>query len=410
MNRRHFLASLSALAATHLALAGEKPSREGQNNDLNAFASETNQFGYDLFQRLRTSAGNLFFSPYSISSCLAMAAVGARGNTAQQMAKVLRLSPDQQRYSNLHAGLMKSVLDNSKGYKISIANAMWGQEAHPFQKDYTNLVQSLYRAEARSMDFKNKAEECRGTINRWVETQTNDLIKDLLPGGSIKADTKLVLTNAIYFKGDWSDPFEKRWTKPHDFHVSESSVVKSDMMYKVDNLRYAETSDVQAVELPYKGNRLSMMLILPLKKHCLSAIEGNISSETIQKLDKNWQRPKVMLTLPKIKTNYAAMLKSTLAGMGMSDAFSFGKADFSGVDGTNELFISDVVHKAFCEVNEVGTEAAGATGVVKRTGSAAPRNEPEPKVFKADHPYLYLIRDMQTGSVLFLGRVSDPRS
>jgi serpin B len=414
MNRRRFLMStLPLLAGAHLAWAAgsETPNdKPVDNKDLTTFASDTNQFGYDLFHKLRQHPGNLFYSPYSISSCLAMASSGAVGNTAQQMTKVMHLPPDQKQYSSLHAGLMKSLLDNPTGYKIQIANAMWGQASHPFKKDYVSLVQSQYRAEARSMDFATKAEACRQIINKWVEDQTNDLIKNLLPDGSVMPDTKLVLTNAVYFKGAWVEPFQKRWTKPEDFHTSASSAIKTDLMHRTDRMRYAENSDWQAVELPYKGNRLSMLVMLPVKKHGLGAIENSVTSATVDQLSKGLQPLKVILSLPKIKTSYEAMLKPTLVGMGMTDAFQFGAADFSGCDGTRELYISDVVHKAFCEVNEEGTEAAAATGTMMKAGAAAPRKEPDPKVFRADHPYLYLIRDNQTGAVLFLGRVTDPRS
>ena len=382
-------------------LSAFSPSSEIKPLELSKFAGEINQFGYDLFQKLRLKDGNLFCSPYSINSCLAMAAVGARGNTAQQMTKVLHLPPNVSEFSSLHAGIMNT---------IRIANALWGQQDYYFSKEFVQQVQSLFRAEARSMDFKNKAEDSRLVINRWVEEQTKDLIKHLLPAGSVRSDTRLILTNAIYFKGDWEHPFQERWTKPQDFHLTSSSRVQSAMMNQTVTVPYSETSDWQAVELPYMHGRLAMVVLLPLKKHRLPSVEGNISTATLQQIDKGWQNLKVILTLPKIKTSYEAMLAGTLAGMGMTDAFSFGQADFSGCDGSRELYISDVVHKAFCEVNESGTEAAAATGTMMCLGSPVLNKEPPPKVFQADHPYLYLIRDRQTGTVLFLGRVSDPRS
>lgn len=413
MNRRRFVIStLSLLAGTQMAWSrSDKPmDKQIDSKDLTTFASDTNQFGYDLFQVLRQQPGNLFYSPYSISSCLAMASSGAAGNTAQQMAKVMHLPDDQQRYSSLHSGLMKSLLNNPTGYNIRIANAMWGQESHPFKREYVSRVQSLYRAEARSMDFAHKPEECRQIINRWVEMQTNDLIKNLLPERSVQPDTRLVLTNAVYFKGTWREPFEKRSTRNEDFQLAAGSASKTDMMHRTAKMRYSETSELQAVELPYKGDRLSMLVVLPIKKHGLSSIESTITSSTIDQISKGLQTEKVILSLPKIKTSYQAELKRPLGTLGMTDAFQFGKADFSGCDGSRELYISDVIHKAFCEVNEEGTEAAAATGTIKRLASPVQQKQPEPKVFCADHPYLYLIRDNQTGAVLFLGRVTDPRS
>ncbi|HQR09255.1 MAG TPA: serpin family protein [Gemmatales bacterium] len=388
------------------------PVHEGQPDPaaLKVFAQETNQFGFDLFQQLRTEPGNLFFSPYSISSALAMTATGARGETIQQMTKVLHIPDDVKRFSGLHHGLMTSLLDKPVGYDIRIANALWGQNRYPFKADFISLAQRDFRAEARNLDFAKDANASRLTINAWVEEQTNNRIKDLLPSGSITPLTRLVLTNAIYFKGTWLIPFDKKFTKPLDFSLTASEKVKTDMMYRVDDMRYTENDDLQALELPYKGNRLSMVVLLPKKRDGLSEVEAGLTSEKISQWIAALNSRKVILTFPKIKTTYSASLSKTLPLMGMVDAFNQGKADFSGMDGTRDLSISDVVHKAFCEINEEGTEAAAATGVIMPMRSVAPRKEPPPVEFQADHPYLYLIRDTQTGLLLFLGRVTDPRS
>lgn len=259
------------------------------------------------------------------------------------------------------------------------------------------------------MDFVGDTENSRSTINRWVEAQTNNRIKDLLPPGTVTPLTRLVLTNAIYFKGTWQTPFNKSSTKPVEFNLSATDKIKSDMMYRSAHMLYAETDQLQAVELPYQGDRLTMIVLLPLKKEGLADVEASLSAESLTALIAKRKSAKVNLTLPKIKTTYTASLSKTLSALGMVDAFNEGKADFSGIDGTRELSISAVIHKAFCEINEEGTEAAAATGVVMVTKSAAPVKEPPPIEFKADHPYLYLIRDTQTGSILFLGRVADPR-
>lgn len=376
---------------------------------LKDFARDTNQFGFDLFQQLRRQEGNLFLSPYSISSALAMTATGARGETADQMTKVLHLPGDPARYSGLHQGLMGSLLNQPKGYDIRIANALWAQNKHPFSADFISLVQRSFRAEGRTMDFAGDTENCRQTINRWVEQQTNDRIKDLLPPGSVRPLTRLVLTNAIYFKGTWQTPFDKKRTKPLDFTLSGDQTVKADMMYRSASMRYMENDTLQAVELPYQGDRLSMVVLLPRKKDGLNDVEAMLSAEKLGAWIAGMKPVKVNLTLPKIKTTYSVALSKTLPLMGMVNAFDDTKADFSGMDGTRELSISAVVHKAFCEINEEGTEAAAATGVVMVT-RAAPAKEPPPVEFKADHPYLYMIRDTQTGSLLFLGRVADPRN
>lgn len=376
---------------------------------LKTFAEQTNQFGWDLFQQLRRQPGNLFFSPYSVSSALAMTSVGARGQTAAQMTKVMHLPGEASTYSGLHQGLMSSLLNAPKGYEIRIANALWGQNKYSFKDEYVQLVQRNYRAEGRTLDFAGSAENSRSTINRWVEQQTNDRIKDLLPSGTITPLTRLVLTNAIYFKGTWSTPFDKKLTKPLDFSLTADQTVKADMMWRSGSFRYTEDEQMQLLELPYQGDRLTMIVVLPRKKDGLSEVEATLNQDKIAKQLNGMKSTKVVLTLPKIKTTYATSLVDTLSSMGMTDVFDQGKADLSGMDGTRELFISTVVHKAFCEINEEGTEAAAATGAVV-TLKSMPAKEPPPIEFKADHPYLYMIRDTQTGSLLFLGRVADPRN
>lgn len=405
--------SMLSLSLWGVLLAMSSPSvYEGKPDPaaLKAFAQESNQFGFDLFQQLRTEQGNLFISPYSISSALAMTATGARGETAQQMTKVLHIPDDVKRFSTLHQDLMTSLLNKPVGYDIRIANALWGQNRYPFKADFISLAQSAFHAETRNLDFAKDANGSRLAINAWVEEQTNNRIKDLLPSGSITPATRLVLTNAIFFKGTWLTPFDKKFTKPVDFSLTAGEKVKADMMYRSDDMSYIENDEFQTLELPYQGNRLSMVVLLPKKRGGLSELEAGLTSEKLSKWLAALNSTKVNLTFPRIKTTYSASLSKTLPLMGMVDAFNQGNADFSGMDGTRDLSISDVVHKAFCEINEEGTEAAAATGVIMPMKSVAPRKEPPPIEFKADHPYLYLIRDRQTGALLFLGRVTDPRS
>jgi serpin B len=409
LSRRTMLQALLALGASSalrfpISASYVRPSQ----NELQGFAADTNQFGFDLFGLLRKTPGNVFFSPYSINSCLAMSASGARGTTAEQMTKVLHLPPSTSQYTTLHHGLMGSLLNQPKGYDIRIANALWGQNAHAFSANYVQTAQQKFRAEARTMDFVQQTEACRNTINQWVETQTNQRIKDLLPPGSVRTTTRLILTNAIYFKGSWSKPFDKKLTKREDFHLSANENHKSEMMHLRTRMGYSENETTQLVELPYAGDRLSMVMLLPRTRYTLSNLEANCSAEGLAKLINSRRTEDVILTMPKFKSTFTASLASPLQTLGMRDAFSLGTADFSGVDGTRELFISEVFHKAFCEVNEEGTEAAAATGAVKTLASARPLVPPPPKVFQADHPFLYFIRDVQTGSILFMGRVSDP--
>ena len=252
----------AVLAMNTTPLLEDKPDPQS----LKAFAQETNQFGFDLFQQLRRQEGNLFFSPYSIQSALAMTTSGARGDTARQMTRVLHLSDDVGRFSGMEQGLMASLLNQPKGYDIRIANALWGQNKHPFTPEFISLVQRYFRAEGRTMDFTKEPDQCRKTINAWVETQTNDRIKDLLPSGSITPLTRLVLTNAIYFKGTWLTPFNKNLTKSLDFSLTAEQKIKTDMMFRAGQMAYSENDDLQVVELPYQGSRLSMIAVLPKKK------------------------------------------------------------------------------------------------------------------------------------------------
>lgn len=391
-----------------LKTTAESPEITSTPDELKKFAEQNNDFGLDLYHRLRTQPGNVFFSPYSIASALAMVSTGARNETEAQMIKCLHLSTDQQRNTTLHRDLMTSLLHQPKGYDIRVANALWGQNAHPFKGDFVTGLQRSFRAEGRTLDFAGEAEQSRATINQWVERQTNQKIKDLLPAGSITGLTRLVLTNAIYFKGTWQTPFNKSATRPADFFITGDDKVKTEMMARTASMRYSENDLFQALELPYAGDRLSMVILLPRKRNNLADAETQLNSSMVSQLVQKMTSPKVILNLPRIKTTYEKSLSSTLKSMGMTDAFDAGKADLSGIDGTRELSISEVYHKAFCEINEEGTEAAAATGVVVAR-AAAPINQPPPVEFKADHPYLYMIRDRQTGSILFMGRVADPR-
>ncbi|MBL8822786.1 MAG: serpin family protein [Planctomycetia bacterium] len=406
-----FLLLIGAITLSALSLlktTAEPPPIQSTLHELRKFAEQNNDFGIELYHRLRTQPGNVFFSPYSISTALAMVSTGARNQTEAQMLKCLHLGTDQKLNTTLHRDLMTSMLHQPKGYEIRIANALWGQNAHPFKADFVTGLQHSFRAEGRTLDFAGEAEQSRTIINQWVEAQTNQRIKNLLPSGSITGLTRLVLTNAIYFKGTWQTPFSKSATRPGDFFITSDDKVKAEMMARTASMRYAENDLFQALELPYAGDRLSMVILLPRKRNNLGEAESQLSSGMVSQLVQKMTSPKVILSLPRIKTTYEKPLKTTLVSMGMTDAFEAGIADFSGIDSTRELYISEVYHKAFCEINEEGTEAAAATAVAMVEYST-PSKQPPPVEFKADHPYLYLIRDRQTGSILFMGRVVDPR-
>ena len=374
--------------------------------DVKTLAADSNAFATDLYGRLAAGDGNLFFSPYSINSALAMTYGGARGETATQMAHVLHFSlpPDQ-----LHpaAGeLIKSLenggaVDGKPAYELVVANALWGQKGYPYQPAFLSLLSKNYGAGLEQVDFA-QAEQVRKQINAWVEKQTRDKIKDLIPAGSLNAQTRLVLTNAIYFKGAWADPFKKQLTKEEPFHLGGEQTVTAEMMHQQHQFPYMENDDMQAVELPYAGRKLSMVVLLPRKVDGLAALEKQLTPETIDRWFKELRGQDVQLTLPKFTMTRQFELSKELEALGMTDAFS-SKADFSGISTAEGLMISQVIHKAFVDVNEEGTEAAAATAVTIRAQAVFRR--PPPVVFRADHPFVFMIRDRDTNAILFLGRL-----
>ncbi len=368
------------------------------------------EFAFDIYARLEEAGeGNLFFSPYSISTALAMTYGGARGDTAAQMAEALRFNPEQ---AELHAafaalaGRLKDVQRESE-VELRIANSLWPQEDYGFLDEYLGLIDSYYDARITPVDYRRAAEAARNAINTWVEEETAGKIENLIGPDTLTPLTRLVLANAIYFKGDWESPFEEEKTRDEDFHVSGDRTVKTPMMRQRGRFQYAKTENLQILEMPYDGGDVSMLIILPREKEGLSGVEMKLSENP--RLLEEWigrlRKREVQVFFPRFTIEWGARsLVPQLRGMGMEYAFADGQADFSGMDGTRELFITDVVHKAFVEVNEEGTEAAAATGVVVGVRSI----QPPPPEFRADRPFLFLIRENTTGSLLFLGRLTQP--
>lgn len=366
-------------------------------------------FALDLYSRLREREGNLFFSPWSISAAFGMTYAGARGETEAEMAKVLHATLPQKDLHPAWAALIAS-LDTSgkdKGYKLNVANALWGQRDEPFLPDFLSLTQSNYGAGLRLVDYKSDTEGARKKINVWVEEQTNQKIKDLIKPGVLDPMTRLVLVNAIYFKGDWAKQFPKGETKDAPFHLADGKDVQAALMHLKEKFSYMETPTLQVLQMPYKGGDLAMLVLLPVKADGLPEVEKSLTLDTlagwIGRLDSG---TKVDVFLPKFRMTGEFSLKETLESMGMRLAFSDAKADFSGMNGRkDDLYIQAAVHKAFVDVNEEGTEAAAATAVTLGERGGPPR---PPPVFRADHPFLFLIRDLRSGSLLFIGRVANP--
>ncbi|MBI2831485.1 MAG: serpin family protein [Chloroflexi bacterium] len=378
--------------------------------DMSGLVDGNNTFAFNLYQQLKGTDGNLFYSPHSISEALAMTYGGARGTTEQQMAAALQFKLSQNQlhpaFNNLDLELGKrgqgAKGKDDKGFRLNVVNAIWGQRDFPFKSDYLDLLAQNYGAGLRILDFMKSPEPSRVTINQWVSDQTEGKIKDLLPQGSITDLTRLVLTNAIYFNAAWLHPFDARATSNGTFHPLTGGDVTVPMMKQSKTYGYAKGNNYQAVELPYDGSELSMVIFLPAAEQ-FKAFEAALNSQQVRDIIAGLKSAQVVLTMPRFKVESQFSMKKTLSDMGMPVAFTE-QADFSGMDGRKDLLISDVVHKAFVSVDEAGTEAAAATGVIVGVTSAPS----EQAVVTLDHPFIFLIRDIKTGAILFTGRVMNP--
>lgn len=364
-----------------------------------------NQFSFKLYLNIsKKERGNIFFSPFSISSAFAMVYEGADGRTAAEIGSVFHFQETSPKRWKDWELILNEINEKSKKYELFIANALWIQEGFKILPEYKGVIERYYKGNVSILDFAGKTENARLEINRWVEGKTNGKIKDLFYPGSLNQLTKLILTNVIYFKGKWLKQFDKNETRDEDFRVSKEKIVKVPMMRITgQNARfnYAEMGKLQIIEMDYKGNELSMIVLLPEKD--IEKIEESLTEENLRNWLKELKEENVDLFFPKFKLNKKYILNENINDMGAPSAFSPGEADFSKMDGTRELFIQIAVHQAFLEVNEEGTTAGGATGI--GIGITA---VPIKKVFRADHPFIFLIKEKKSGSILFIGKVYDP--
>jgi len=378
--------------------------------DLALLTEGNSAFAFELYQALKGKEGNLFYSPHSISVALAMTYAGARGETAEQMADTLQFLLEQERlhpaFNWLDAELASrgegAEGKDGEGFRLNIVNAIWGQKDYEFLPDFLDVLAENYGAGLRILDFITETEKSRLTINDWVSDQTEGRIEDLIPQGVITWLTRLVLTNAIYFNAAWEYPFDEDMTADGLFYLLDGGQVIVPMMKQTESFGYTEGEGYQAVELLYDGCELSMVVLLP-EADKFDAFEEGLQAQKLNDIISGLQPTPVTLTMPRFEFDSEFSLKDTLAGMGMPIAFSNG-ADFSGMTGNPELFISEVVHKAFVAVDEAGTEAAAATAVIMEYSAV-----PEPPVeVTIDRPFIFLIRDIETGAILFVGRVLNP--
>jgi len=360
-----------------------------------------NQFGLDIYSKVSNEPGNVFISPWSLASALSMTYEGARGQTADEMKSVMHLPDAETRHSSF-AKLFNEINKKDKNYQLFTANALWAQKDYSFLPEYMNLVEKYYAGKATNVDFAGNTEQVRKTINTWVEDYTNNKIKELFEPGVLNDMTRLVLTNAIYFKGTWLKQFDKSDTFDADFKISPEKTVQVDMMsMHEEDFNYYQDDKLQILEMPYDGEELSMMILLP-KDDDLKGLESTVTADKLAEWNNNLIETTLDVYIPKFTFETKYSLSETLKAMGMPTAFSM-DADFSGMDGSKMLYISSVIHQAFVEVNEEGTEAAAATGVVMTLKAAMPSN-----IFRADHPFIFLIQERNSGNILFLGRVIDP--
>lgn len=379
-------------------------------NDYRALVEGNNAFALDLYQTLRSQGGNLILSPFSISLALAMTYAGARGATESQMAETLHFDLPQ---GHLHPAFNaldqelatrgEAKADEEELLQLNIANAVWAEQSYPFLQEYLDLIASNYGAGILLADFINQFETVRKEINGWVFDQTQEKIKDLLPEGVLNSNTRMVLVNAIYFKADWLSQFDANDTYDSPFHLLDGTEVTVEMMHQGMNVPYYRGDGFQAVELPYAGDTASMVILVPDEGN-FEAFESSLNSGLLDESINGMQPTSLMLALPKFTFESAFDLADALKFMGMLDAFDPENADFSGMTTRKDLFVSDVVHKAFVAVDEEGTEAAAATAVIIEATGALLHDV----TLTIDRPFLFIIRDKPSRQLLFIGRVLNP--
>lgn len=399
---------------TNTGTINESISQEGIQKVINA----NNQFAFDLYNNIALSNNdsNILYSPYSIFSALAMTYEWARNQTAEEMKSVLHF-PEIDILRPNFAEIYNEINSTKRDFELKTGNALWGQYDYPFLDSYVNTVEKYYGGKITNLDFKEKTEESRKTINTYIEDQTNGRIKDLIPAWFIHPTTKLILTNAIYFKATWKWSFDRKNTQEEDFKVSTIKKVKVPMMKikpEEEKFNYANLEKLEILELPYKWEKLSMFIILPKQgeyynpeKQEYETLDYNLEDLELSLEDFNDYKSQMKeqnldsISIPKFEFNTKYFMKEILSTLWMQWAFL--DADFSGMDGQKNLFISEVIHQAFIKVDEKGTEAAATTAVIMKELAMIPTNN-----FKANHPFIFIIQENETNNILFMGKVNNP--
>ena len=399
---------LGALLMTAaLAPAGAAADRPAWSADLQATADGANRFAFDLYAQVRSGTGSRFVSPYSVHAAFALLTGGAKGRTRDELVRGLHLPADVDRVGDLG----RYYAAGGTGYELSVANALWGQAGYPWDAGFQARAAERFGAKLQPVDFRGDPEGARAAANAWAADRTRNRIPELLPASAVTPRSRLILANAVYFKGDWAQPFKAGATKPDLFTRADGSKGSVPLMTRTGRYRHARADGCQVLELPYAGGELAMDVVLPGAATGLPAAEKLLTAAGFgQWLGKLRDEPLVQVYLPKFKVEVGVTLPPVLKARGVREVFSPDGADLGGLTsgpGDDRLSVSDAFHKAFVEVGEQGTEAAAATGIVAATRSVAPV-APTPVLFRADRPFLFVIRDVKHGTVLFVGRYAGP--
>lgn len=368
-------------------------------------ASDANNFALEAYKQFAKSDNkNMFFSPISINMAIGITYAGAKGETEKQIASVFNFPENTTKFHKSMGTLQENILEKtSEGVEISLTNQLWADQNYKFRCQYLRKAKKCYKAPVKRLDFYSNLDESRISINNWVEKQTHERIKDLLPEGSISKQTKMVITNTIYFKGQWDKQFITEHTQDENFTTISGEQVKTPTMNANTSLRMYQGNSLKLVELPYAGKQFSMLVLLPNEGTPLASIEKELSIKELNHYISSMTESDVRISLPKFKFDASYKLKQTLSEMGMPLAFS-NAADFTAMSRKKDLKIDEVFHKAFVEVSEEGTEAAAATAVVIVRKTAIMNNE-----FRANRPFIFFIRENESGNILFLGRITNPQ-
>ena len=401
-------ATLLTLVALTTAGIGPGVARGGPPPEIDPMARPVAALALDLFRETGVTGENLCFSPLSISTALAMAYAGASGETEAEMARTLHFSQGRDTHGYFSLLLTKLNATGERGAgEVVVANRLWGQKGYQFYERFLEELRVNYGAALAEVDFRNHTEDARLAINAWVEEKTRERIKNIVPPGALSPLASLVLVNAIYFKAEWMDHFTESMTTEEPFWLTANESAPAPMMHRIGSYGYLETDDAQVLELPYKRGVYSMLVYLPKERDGLAELEHRLTVDGLIEDVQDLPRRRVHLSLPRFEITSSFSLGEALVRLGMRTAFVADKADFTRMSLNPDLYISDVLHKAFVKADENGTEAAAATAVIMATEGAIVEMAP-PLEFLADHPFLFVIRYRSTGSILFMGRVSDP--